>query len=63
MGMRERTTGNVRAFPIADTRTATFEKQVRQNVTKGATRRTHQLPQPGRLVRTSDRSSQRQGVR
>ena len=37
MGMRERTTGTVRAFPIADTRMATFEKQVRQNVTKGAT--------------------------
>ncbi len=37
MGMRERETGNVRAFPIADTRTATFEKQVTQNVQKGAT--------------------------
>ena len=37
MGMRERGTGNVRAFPIADTRTATFEKQVHQNVERGAT--------------------------
>ena len=37
IGLRERTTGNVRAFPIADTRAATFEKQVKQNVAKGAT--------------------------
>ena len=37
MGMRERGTGSVRAFPIADTRTTTFEKQVIQNVAKGAT--------------------------
>ena len=37
MGMRERDTGSVQAFPIADTRTSTFEKKVIQNVAKGAT--------------------------
>ena len=37
MGLRERTTGTVRAFPIADTRMPTFEKQVTRNVAKGAT--------------------------
>ena len=37
MGLRERTTGTVRAYPISDTRAATFEKKVIQNVAKGAT--------------------------
>ena len=37
MGMRERETGEVRAFPIADTRRVTFEKQVTANVARGAT--------------------------
>ena len=37
MGLRERTTGTVKAFPIADTKAVTFEKQVTQNVAQGAT--------------------------
>ncbi len=37
MGVRERTTGTVKAFPIADTTTATFERKVKENVAKGAT--------------------------
>ena len=36
IGLRERITGNVKAFPIADTRAETFEKNVKQNVAKGA---------------------------
>ena len=37
MGVRERDTGRVKAFPIVDTKTETFEKQVHRNVKAGAT--------------------------